>query len=46
MPNDFFIQQWARIGLGYDPSPNVNFYVELQDSATWGGMATPPEGIK
>jgi hypothetical protein len=38
---DFFIQQWARIGLGYDPSPNVNFYVELQDSATWGGNGDP-----
>ena len=23
--DDFFIQQWARIGLGYDPSPNLNF---------------------
>jgi hypothetical protein len=38
---DFSIQQWARIGLGYDPSPNVNFYVELQDSATWGGNGDP-----
>ena len=38
---DFFIQQCARIGLGYDPSPNVNFYVELQDSATWGGNGDP-----
>ena len=38
---DFFIQQWARIGLGYDPSPNLNFYVELQDSATWGGNGDP-----
>ena len=39
--SDFFIQQWARIGLGYDPSPNLNFYVELQDSATWGGSGDP-----
>ena len=38
---DFYIQQWARIGLGYDPSPNLNFYIELQDSATWGGSGDP-----
>ncbi|GMV49927.1 MAG: hypothetical protein NBKEAIPA_02318 [Nitrospirae bacterium] len=38
---DFFVQQWARVGLGYDPSPHLNFYVELQDSATWGGSGRP-----
>ncbi|MCE3221919.1 MAG: exported protein of unknown function [Nitrospira sp.] len=38
---DFYIQQWARLGLGYDPSPNLNFYLELQDSATWGGSGDP-----
>ena len=42
--NDFFIQQWARVGLGYDPSPNLNFYLELQDSATWGGSGNPIGG--
>lgn len=39
--DDFFIQQWARVGLGYDPTPNLNFYVELQDSATWGASGDP-----
>lgn len=42
--SDFFIQQWARLGLGYDPSPTLNFYVELQDSATWGGSGNPTDG--
>jgi len=35
--NDFYVQQWARLGLGYDLSPDVNFYMEIIDAATWGG---------
>ncbi len=42
--SDFFIQQWARLGVGYDPSPNLNFYLELQDSATWGASGNPIGG--
>ena len=34
--NDSFVQQWVRLGIGYDLSPDVNFYMELIDSATWG----------
>ena len=44
--NDFYIQQWARLGLGYDPSPHLNFYVELQDSATWGGNGNPTGNLR
>ncbi len=43
--NDAFIQQWARVGFGYDPSPDVNFYIELQDSATWGGNGSPTNAL-
>jgi Alginate export len=35
--NDSFVQQWVRLGFGYDLSPDVNFYMEIIDSATWGG---------
>jgi hypothetical protein len=35
--NDFYAQQWVRLGIGYDLSPDLNFYMELQDSRTWGG---------
>ena len=35
--NDAFVQQWVRLGIGYDLSPDVNFYMEIIDSATWGG---------
>jgi hypothetical protein len=35
--NDFYVQQWARLGIGYDLSPDVNFYMEIIDAATWGG---------
>ncbi|GMV50945.1 MAG: hypothetical protein AMXMBFR67_24880 [Nitrospira sp.] len=38
--NDFFVQQWMRLGIGYDLSPDVNFYLEIIDSATWGGNGT------
>jgi len=39
--NDFFVQQWVRLGLGYDVSPDVNFYMEIIDSAVWGGNGNP-----
>ncbi len=35
--NDFYVQQWVRLGIGYDLSPDVNFYIEIIDAATWGG---------
>src|SRR5574341_1968676 len=35
--SDQFVQQWVRLGIGYDLSPDVNFYMEIIDSATWGG---------
>jgi hypothetical protein len=35
--NDFYVQQLTRLGIGYDLSPDVNFYMELIDSRTWGG---------
>ena len=31
------MQQWVGLGIGYDLSPDVNFYMEIIDSATWGG---------
>ena len=34
--NDFYVQQWIRLGIGYDLSPDVNFYMEIIDSANWG----------
>ena len=34
--NDFYVQQWVRLGLGYDLSPDVNFYMEIIDAANWG----------
>ena len=42
--NDSYVQQWARLGIGYDRSPDLNFYLEIQDSATWGGNGNPLGG--
>ncbi|MGH7231299.1 MAG: alginate export family protein [Nitrospiraceae bacterium] len=39
--NDFFVQQWVRLGIGYDLSPDVNYYMEIIDSAVWGGNGNP-----
>jgi Alginate export len=38
--NDFYVQQWVRLGIGYDLSPDVNFYMEIIDAATWGANGT------
>jgi hypothetical protein len=34
--NDTYVLQKTRLGFGYDLSPDVNFYVEIQASSTWG----------
>ena len=34
--NDFYAQQMTRLGIGYDISPDVNFYMEIIDSRNWG----------
>lgn len=39
--NDSFVQQMTRLGIGYDLSPDVNFYLEFIDSRTWGGNQDP-----
>jgi len=39
--NNSFVQQWARLGIGYDLSPDVNFYMELIYSHDWGTTANP-----
>jgi len=39
--NNSFVQQWARLGIGYDLSPDVNFYMELIYSHDWGATGNP-----
>ncbi len=39
--NDQFVQQMTRLGIGYDLSPDVNFYLEFQYASTWGGNGSP-----
>ena len=39
--NNSFIQQWVRLGIGYDLSPDVNFYMETIYSNDWGTSANP-----
>ncbi|HSN03469.1 MAG TPA: hypothetical protein VLS44_00695, partial [Nitrospira sp.] len=34
---DAGVQQWARIGLNYSASQDVDFFTQLQYSKTWGG---------
>ncbi|NOT96150.1 MAG: hypothetical protein HOP00_07560, partial [Nitrospira sp.] len=39
--NDFYAQQMTRLGIGYDLSPDVNFYMEIIDSRNWGSNTGP-----
>jgi len=39
--NDQYVQQMTRLGIGYDLSPDVNFYMELIQSSVWGANGTP-----
>src|SRR4029077_5654668 len=34
--NDSYVMQKTRLGFGYDLSPDVNFYLELQYASVWG----------
>ncbi len=34
--NDMYTQQMTRLGIGYDVTPDVNFYMELINSSSWG----------
>jgi hypothetical protein len=36
MNNDFFVQQWVRIGFHYTISPDVVFFFQPQYSKNWG----------
>jgi len=42
--NEFYVQQLTRLGFGYDLSPDLNFYMELIDSRTWGGNGSNGTG--
>jgi hypothetical protein len=37
--NDFFVQQWVRLGLNYAISPDVDFFFQPQYAKAWGGAA-------
>lgn len=39
--NNSFVQQWVRLGIGYDLSPDVNFYMETIYSNDWGTSQNP-----
>ncbi|MDA0740016.1 MAG: alginate export family protein [Nitrospirae bacterium] len=40
--NDFFVQQWVRLGIHYTISPDVVFFFQPQYSKNWGGAANDP----
>ncbi len=42
--NDQYTQQMTRLGIGYDVSPDVNFYMELINSSTWGTNSATGNG--
>lgn len=34
--NDWYVQQWMRLGINYSLSPDVDFFVQPQWSKNWG----------
>jgi len=44
--NESYALQKTRLGIGYDLSPDVNFYMELIYSATWGANGQQGTGIQ
>ncbi len=42
--NTQFVEQWVRLGIGYDLSPDVNFYMEMIYSNNWGTTGNPLDG--
>jgi hypothetical protein len=42
--NEGYVQQKTRLGFGYDLSPDVNFYMELIASSTWGANGSQGTG--
>jgi hypothetical protein len=46
--NNFVVQN-TQLGVGYDITPDLGFYILMQDSRTWGGSdkgtATPTGGL-
>lgn len=41
---DTFVQQWARLGLNYAISQDVDMFTQLQYSKNWGGNGTAALG--
>lgn len=41
---DTFVQQWARLGLNYAISQDVDMFTQLQYSKNWGGNTTGAGG--
>lgn len=41
---DTFVQQWARLGLNYAISQDVDMFTQLQYSKNWGGNGTAAGG--
>ena len=36
-----FVQQWARLGLNYAMSPDVDTFFQMQYAANWGANSAP-----
>ena len=39
--NDFYVQQWMRLGINYSLSPDVEVFIQPQYAKNWGAAALP-----
>ncbi|GKS59912.1 hypothetical protein YTPLAS18_34390 [Nitrospira sp.] len=43
--NDWYVQQWARLGIDYAVSPDVDFFIQPQWAKNWGAANVSGAGI-
>ncbi len=42
--NDWYVQQWMRLGINYSLSPDVDFFVQPQWAKNWGAASNVTAG--
>jgi hypothetical protein len=43
--NDFYVQQWMRLGINYSLSPDVEVFIQPQYAKNWGAAELPGSGL-
>ena len=44
--NDFYVQQWMRLGINYSLSPDVEVFIQPQYAKNWGAASIAGAGLQ